>query len=181
MFYVIKNEQLYTSDTRNIAYYGEVKELKNFSLEEYLKNQDKFVIDNGNILDISQTKEYKVHQLEKAKVAKQSENLKKAYEAEQNGLISFKSALIETTTANISKLTSQFAMLQAGIIESVQWLSKDDLQLELSATELIALGQAIAEYTGAVWNVHYLRYKEQIEAAQTVAEVEEVLVEYARE
>ena len=116
--------------------------------------------------------------LNEAKQEKHKENLEKAFSAEENGTVLYKDAVFETNSTNISKLTAMLAMINAGIVESVQWLSKDDLQVELQKEDLFELGQLISEYTGALWNVQYLCFKEQIENAQTIEEINEINIEY---
>lgn len=61
MFYVIKNEQMYEySDKISKAMNcpEEAKELPGVTMREYQMNQDKYKIENGVLVDISQTEEY---------------------------------------------------------------------------------------------------------------------------
>lgn len=122
--------------------------------------------------------DYEKEKLILEKNIKLQEALKKAYEAEENGTVLYKNAVFETKADNVSKLTSYFSMLQAGIIDSVNWLSKDDIQLELNKTDVIELLQTISEYTGALWNVQYLCIKEKIENAISLNELAEIKIEY---
>lgn len=122
--------------------------------------------------------EYAAQKLAELKQEKHMENLHKAYQAEETGTVSYKGAVFETTSSNISKLTSQFAMIQAGIIESIQWLSKDDVQLNLNLDDIMALGLLIAEYTGNIWNNKYLNFKTQINEAETIVDLESINITY---
>ncbi len=120
----------------------------------------------------------KEEQLSLAKTQKKAECLQKANEAEENGSVLYKNAVFETSASNMAKLTSQFAMIQVGLIDSVQWLSKDDVQMELTSEDIMALGQLIADYTGALWNVQYLNFMEQIENANSLEELNLINIEY---
>lgn len=120
----------------------------------------------------------KEEQLSLAKTQKKAECLQKAIEAEENGSVLYKNAVFETSASNMAKLTSQFAMIQVGLIDSVQWLSKDDVQMELTSEDIMALGQLIADYTGALWNVQYLNFMEQIENANSLEELNLINIEY---
>jgi len=122
--------------------------------------------------------EYEIQKLAEIKQLKNSENIQKAYEAEENGFIVYNDALFETSSSNISKLTSQFAMIQSGILESVQWLSKDDVQLTLTVDDIMAIGKLMAEYTGNIWNDKYLNFKKQINSAETITELESIIIKY---
>lgn len=60
MFYVIKDEILYEfADTIDVFDYpDEAKELQGVTLFEFQMNKDKYRIENGVLVDISQTDEY---------------------------------------------------------------------------------------------------------------------------
>lgn len=78
MFYVIKNNKLYEfGDSVNSAweYPKEAKELAGVSLMEFQLTQEKYRVENGFLVDISQTAEYLAAQDEKAKSERKSEIL----------------------------------------------------------------------------------------------------------
>lgn len=61
MFYVIKNGQMYEyADKISSAmnYPEEAKELPGVTMVKYRENQDKYKIENGVLVDISQSEEY---------------------------------------------------------------------------------------------------------------------------
>ncbi len=122
--------------------------------------------------------DYDEQNFAKIKQLKQQENLQKANEAEENGAVEYKDALFETNSSNISKLTAQFAMISAGLVENVNWLSKDDKQVLLNAQDILTLGQLMAEYTDNIWNIKYLSYKTEIENTSTIEEVESIEIVY---
>lgn len=110
--------------------------------------------------------------------AKNEENTSKAQQAIQDGYVVFKEAQFETNTQTCSDLTSTMLIMQAGGIESYDWLSKDDKVVTLTLEDFGTLGGLIATYKNQVWNVKYLGYKEQIANAQTVAELDAIVIDY---
>lgn len=76
MFYVIKNDKLYEyGDNVHSAweYPQEAKELAGVTLMEFQDNQDKYRVENGCLVDISQTEEYLAAEAQKAKEARKEE------------------------------------------------------------------------------------------------------------
>lgn len=74
MFYVIKNEQMYEySDkiSKAMNYPEEAKELPGVTMREYQMNLDKYKIENGVLVDISQTEEYLAKAVAEEKAAEQ--------------------------------------------------------------------------------------------------------------
>ena len=69
-------------------------------------------------------------------------------------------------------------MISAGLVENVNWLSKDDKQVLLNAQDILTLGQLMAEYTDNIWNIKYLSYKTEIENTSTIEEVESIEIVY---
>ena len=170
-YYTIKNNNLLIAETPFALskFYEDIKELP-FDYEN-----GKYIIENEQLV---LNENFETEKMAELKQNKLNEALKKAYEAEETGTVLYKDAVFETNSKNISKLTAMLSMIDAGIIESVQWLSKDDIQIELKKEDLLSIGQLIAEYTGALWNVQYLAFKERIENAETVQELNEIEIEY---
>lgn len=85
---------------------------------------------------------------------------------------------IEATDGNIGKMTANAFGLAQGAIESVTWTSKEDNVLTLNAEDvariLLGLGAAQAE----VWNVKFVAYKNAIDNAQTIEEVNAIIINY---
>lgn len=76
MFYVIKNSVLYefADKIENMSYYSdEVQEFKDVSVFDYQTNKDKYKIQNGKLVDISQTEEYLAKVAEEEKLAKKED------------------------------------------------------------------------------------------------------------
>lgn len=135
----------------------------------------KYIV-KDNTLVLNQN--FEIEKLKTLKDEKLTLALRMAYDAEENGSVTFKNASFETNTSNISKLTSQYNMLNIGAIDNVLWLSKDDIQVELNQNEILQLLSTISDYTGALWNVKYLSIKEQILNAKTTDELESIEIKY---
>lgn len=76
MFYVVKDENLYefADNIEAILDYPElVQEIKGVTMLDYQMNQAKFRVENGKLIDISQTKEYLARQAEENKLARKQE------------------------------------------------------------------------------------------------------------
>jgi len=76
MFYVIKNDNLYEFGDRVHSAWEfpqEAKELAGVSLFEFQQNRDKYLVQNGCLVDISKSEEYLSAQAEKAKEIRKSE------------------------------------------------------------------------------------------------------------
>lgn len=173
-----KLQKPYTEKQR-IAFIVEYNHKKGLTIEE--TSEALFALDVDEVLQNGipvKDEGYEAQKLLELKKLKHSENLKKAFEAEENGKVEYKNAVFETSPSNISKLTSQFAMIQAGIISSVQWLSKDDKQVMLFAEDIMCLGQLMSEYASQIWNTQYLDYKEQIENALNINALNNIILSY---
>ena len=75
-------------------------------------------------------------------------------------------------------LTATMLLMQAGGLETYLWLSKDDQSISLSIEDFGTLGGLIAEFKNTIWQEKYIAYKTQIEQAETIAAVENIVIEY---
>ena len=117
-------------------------------------------------------------ELMRVKKAKNAENLTKAKAAVENGFVIYKNAEFETNAQTVGDLTATMLLMQAGSIETYNWLSRDDIEIELTVEDFAKLGELIAEHKKTVWNEKYLTYKNAIEKAKTVTAVEKVVINY---
>lgn len=143
-------------------------------------NKDWYKIVDGEIVKKS-NEEYEQEQVIKIKRNKFAENTTKAKAAIENGYIKFKDAEFETNAQTVGDLTATMLLLQATGQEVYSWLSRDDKVIELSLEDFASLGALIAEYKNSVWNGKYLNYKEAIETAQTIKELNEIVIDYTLE
>lgn len=144
-------------------------ELMNYDTIE--ETEERYVSINGAYLSESEA-------LEIIKSDKQKENTALAKNAVENGYIEFKGAQFETNAQTVGDLTASMLLVQQAGLETYSWLTKDDKVVELTLEDFGTLGGLIAQYKNSVWNEKYLNYKTQIENAKTLAELEEIRIEY---
>ena len=116
--------------------------------------------------------------LAEAKSKKQAENTTKAKQAVENGHVVFKGAEFETNAQTVGDLTATMLLMQAGGLETYLWLSKDDQSISLSIEDFGTLGGLIAEFKNTIWQEKYIAYKTQIEQAETIAAIDNIVIEY---
>ena len=143
--------------------------------DNFVENPDKYINQNGEIVV---NPNYEAQKLILAKEAKQQENLAKANEAITNGYVVYKNCKFETSTDNQSNMTATANLMQAQGIERTPWLSKDNVSLELTLEDFLNIGALILEFKTNVWTNVYTNFESQIEAAQTIEEVEDLSIEY---
>ena len=85
---------------------------------------------------------------------------------------------IEATDGNIGKMTAYALGFQTGTIQQVQWTSKEDNVLILSAEDVLRILTGLGEIQSLVWNIQFVGYKTAIENALTVADVEAITINY---
>ena len=154
----------------------EQAEWDNFCLLTLGKDYD---ITSDGIIDLRQTQPYIKAEIARLKAEKQAENTQKAKLAVENGFVTFKNAQFETNAQTVGDLTATMLILQAsGSTEPYIWLSKDDLAVELTVEDFGTLGGLIAEYKNTIWQEKYIVFKNQIEQAETLTELEEIEIEY---
>lgn len=112
------------------------------------------------------------------KEQKQKENTALAKNAVENGYVDFKGAQFETNAQTVGDLTASMLLVQQAGLESYSWLTKDDKVVELTLEDFGTLGGLIAQYKAGVWNEKYLNFKEQIENAETIEEVNNIELNY---
>ena len=155
---------------------SEILELPNITVFEYSSNKEKYTIVDGILTDISISEEYKTQKLLELKKEKHTENTTKAKQAVENGHVLFKNAEFETNAQTVGDLTATMLLMQAS--ETYSWLSKDDQVVELTSEDFGTLGGLIAEYKNTIWQEKYINFKTRIEQADTLAELEEIEIEY---
>ena len=126
--------------------------------------------------------------LKQAKEIKLKEILEKAYEYEnKTGLVSFDGRISETETQvlhtelfNQGKFFQMVIGFSQGVLTGDQlYNTKEDINVLINAQEAQAIYFAIKNATEKLWTVDYLYYKKLIEQAETVEDVESVVVDYA--
>lgn len=138
---------------------------------EILETTETYILHNGQYLPENEV-------LQQLKAQKQQENTDKAKLAVENGHVVFKGAEFETNAQTVGDLTATMLLMQASGIETYLWLSKDDQPISLSIEDFGTLGGLIAEFKNTIWQEKYIAYKTQIEQAETIAAVENIVIEY---
>lgn len=85
---------------------------------------------------------------------------------------------IEATDGNIGKMTAYALGFQTGTIEHVYWTSKEDNVLELDAQDVLRILTGLGEIQSNVWNIQFVAYKNAIENALTIQDVEAIVIDY---
>lgn len=118
--------------------------------------------------------------LQEAKESKYNEALQGAKDyIENDAVYQFdETNSIEATDGNIGKMTANAFGLAQGAIESVTWTSKEDNVLTLNAEDVARILLGLGAVQAAVWNVQFVAYKNEIEQASTVEEVEAIEINY---
>jgi len=89
---------------------------------------------------------------------------------------------IEATDGNIGKFTSfAFGYISGEITSTVTWNTKEDENIELNQQEVQQILTGLNAIQTQVWTVKFPYYKNLIDNAQTVAEVEAIEIDYDNE
>lgn len=164
---------------------------------EYVFNGDEYVL---------KTAEWETQQLQKAKDAKYTEALTKAYTYLGSGDAYYElreGITFEASDSNISKLTScmldlgrQEAFADAGdditkIIENlinifkgkisgktIKWTTREDVLIDLNVLEIVKILKGIEAIQSVVWSIKYPDYLKQIKNAETIQEVNAIVIDY---
>lgn len=119
--------------------------------------------------------------LTQAKEQKTQEAKDKAYDflANGNALFEFEEGKhIEATDGNIAKFTAYLIGFEKGLYEVVKWNTKEDENVELNFEQVAFILQGLANVQSDVWTFKYPYFLKQIELAQTVEEVENIIIDY---
>lgn len=145
----------------------------------FVENKDKFAVVEGVLTDISETDDYKAEKLAQAKALKLDENKQKRDERIARG-VAFKGERFEIDADNKINLYATMMTMSEG--ETVLWSSADNAVVELSYSDVNELYALIMTVTEVIWapaglNTNYLS---QIQAAQTLEELENINIDYSQ-
>lgn len=144
--------------------------------ELLIDDEFKYVIFDGNYTYCVLNED--LDTLNELKNKKQEENILKAKEAVETGYVEYKDAQFETNAQTVGDLTATMLLMQTTGMLTYDWLSRDDKIVTLTLEDFSLLGGLIAEYKNYIWSVKYLGFKEQIENAETLEEVEAIVIDY---
>lgn len=145
--------------------------------ELLIDDEYKYVVFNGNYTYCVLNED--TDTLNELKSKKQEENILKAKEAIEEGYVEFKEAQFETNAQTVGDLTATMLLMQATGMETYTWLSRDDKNVVLTLADFGTLGGLIAQYKNNIWGFKYLGFKEQIENAETIQDVQAIKIDYS--
>ena len=178
MFYIIKGDVLLSYSDKK--YDKECLETDIITQKELDEHPEKILIQDGVIV---LNPDYPEIELQEAKEAKYTEALEgakyyidnvAAYQFDENNSI-------EATDGNIGKMTAYALAFQTGAVEVVYWTSKEDNVLTLHAEDVLNILTGLGEAQAVVWNIKFVAYKNAINEAQTVEEVNNIVIDYSEE
>lgn len=148
-----------------------------YNLEKVEETQDEYVLDGDEF--VLRTPEWDEKQLEEAKQLKYEEALLKAKDFEQNGCVEYKNAKFEMSDSNRNNLRETQEALTLMGQESTEWNDKDDniITLTIEDIQYIRLN-LILNAVRTLWIESYPAYLVQIAEAQTVEEVNNIVINY---
>lgn len=174
-----------------MIYFDSDKQAYAFEIPEYIcsiedniwaeyAGTDKWDIIDGVFTDITDTPEYIARHLAEAKENKYNEALQGAKDYIDNEAVYQydENNSIEATDGNIGKMTANAFGLAQGAIETVTWTSKEDNVLILNADDVARILLGLGAVQAEVWNVKFVAYKNEIEQAETIEEVEAIVINY---
>lgn len=157
--------------------------VQNIEVTEQIYNNSRqyginyYIYQNGNIV---QNPNYEQEQLAKAKEDK--------YEEANEGAKSFLNTTaafefapnyhVEATKENMNSFASAAMAIEKGLIPYQEWTSKEDNVRQLDEEECLMISMGIGQIQSSVWNVQFIAYKNAISSASTVAEVEQITINY---
>lgn len=177
MFYILKDDILLSySDKR---YDENCLETDIITKEELDKDPKKVIVQDGELV---LNPDYPEIALQEAKEAKYNEALVGAKDfIENDAVYQFdENNSIEATDGNIGKMTAYALGFQTGTIDKVYWTSKEDNVLELNAEDVLRILTGLGTIQSIVWNIKFVSYKNAIEEATTIEEVEAIVIDYTQ-
>lgn len=168
-----------------VGYTEQPQDLVLYNLDKVEETDLEYVLDGEEY--VLKDEVWEQEKLKQAKETKLKEILEKAYEYEnKTGLVSFDGRVSKTETQVLhTELFNQskFFQMVIGFIQGVLtgdqlYNTKEDINVLINSEEAQAIYFAIKNATEKLWTVDYLYYKNLIEQAETVEDVESVVVDY---
>ena len=136
---------------------------------EYVQGSRKFVVEVGEL----------------AKQAKYQEANLKAFEYLESGEAVFTYAegkSIEATDGNIAKLGLYLVkfLMQEDYTSTIEWNTKENENVQLNAEQLSYITEGLGAIQSEVWTVKFPYYNTQIANAETIEEVEAIVIDYTQ-
>lgn len=120
--------------------------------------------------------------LQEAKDAKSKENDQKARAKVESLKITYKKdgqdLLFEFNLQTQTDLTTAGLQLLAGAIQTKTWTTVNNIVAELNAEDITAIGAQFAALIDPIWSDVWSPYQTQIDEAETVEEVNSIVITY---
>lgn len=155
------------------AFAGSTHEFKEVDYDDYLANPEKYVY-NPEDMSMDINPEYNQVLLQQEKEKKIAENDTKRDIRLASG-VEYKDIMWDCDTDQKANLLGVAQFMEDG--DSIRWYGMDNKSAVLTKAEMMELGQLIVVLTNAVWTQN-ANIKYQIAAAQNVAEVQKIFVDY---
>lgn len=152
---------------------GCTHELEEIDYEDYNNNPEKYIYD-PETLSIDINPNYNDILLQQEKGKKIQENDQKR-DARLAAGVEYKDIMWDCDTDQKANLLGVAQFMEDG--DSIRWYGKDNQSAILTKVEMMELGALIVNLTNGVWTQN-ANIKYQIEAAQNVAEVQKIYVDY---
>ena len=175
MYLGYQNDKIkfYTEQPLNQALYNldKVEETQ----EEYVLDGDEYVLKDA---------EYVSKKLQEAKEIKYAEANLKAFQYLESGKAVYEYAegkSIEATDGNIAKLGLALVnfILQQDYTSTIEWNTKENENVQLNAELLQGIVAGLQAIQAEVWTIKFPVYNTQIAEAETVEEVEAIIIDYS--
>ena len=91
---------------------------------------------------------------------------------------------IEATDGNIAKMTAYALAYVTGQLQpedTVVWNTKEDETVNLNQAQIVSILNGLGQVQAIVWSVKYPAYVQAIDEAETVEEVENIIIDYTEE
>ena len=156
-------------------------EIQNIPIDEAVYNNiEHYMWDDK---DIVLNPNYDAEQLAKAKEIKYQEANLKAFEYLESGEAVFEfeeGKSIEATDGNIAKLGLVLVnfILTQDYTSTIEWNTKENENVQLNAEQLQVIVVGLQGIQAIVWTVKFPAYNTAIDEAQTVEEVESIVIDY---
>ena len=143
------------------------------SIEE---TEENYILYNGQYLIESEV-------LELVKATKYEEANLKAFQYLESGEAVFtyeEGKSIEATDGNIAKLGLALVnfILQQDYTSTIEWNTKENENVQLNAEQLQIIVAGLQAIQAEVWTVKFVAYNTQIAEAQTIEEVNAIVINY---
>lgn len=155
-----------------------------YNLDRVEETQEEYAYDEELQEYVPKDTEWEEKQLVKLKNEKYTEAKEKAYMYLESGeaLYEFEEGKhIEATDGNIGKFTAYALGFMSGSTSPVVWSTKEDETVLLNAEQVTDILQGLGAVQAQVWTVKFTDYVTEINEAETIEEVQNIIIDYSQE